>query len=432
MHVTHLLLSCALAVPAQAGGELDALIDAAGKGQPVRLKELVDALLSSGPQAAEEWRAALDLRRPGRDLLFPEDAPPLLETADLEALESLTHQVPQALLEREATLKGEEWATAARIGLGLLLDDSSALDLSGYLELATPPDDLEYSTYREVGRALASTLTRRLEHDRSLYSTLARRYGTGHSWLDLFILRGIAETQTYEALQILPSLLHAVPGLDVTVLFEISNVARTVKAPIDDSGLQRIRLYLTSIDADQRKQAALAAGRLNDYESVDPLIDLLDDEQPGVRTNAYWALREITAMTIDATPQRWRTWFDEETGWWAEEASDLLVELKSPDVARVCRAINECATKRLFRHQLTPPLVELLDHEDPTVVRAVCSALLALRATDAAPQMVRTLEHPDSEVRSHGLAMLRALTGLGLGPDARAWQGALSPAPMAR
>lgn len=426
-------LALLLGATAPAQERLDALIDGAGE-QEVTVEVLADALLAEGPDAAGAWALALDLRRPGRTPLFPEEAPPALDGATLTQLESLAALVPAELEERLADLDDARALVAAQVGLDLIGVHGDADDLPRCLHLATPRPTHEVAPYREVGGRLAEAVTALLLRDSRAYTRVARSYGMGHEWLDLYLVRSLGGARTSRALQQLPSLLGVVHRLDAAVLVEVGNVARTVEQPLSDGGGLRVRRYLEAIDAEQRKQAAVAVGRLDDYEAVEGLIELLADRERGVRTNAYWALREITAMTIDADPARWRLWFDDETGWWAQEAHGLLAYLDHPDSAEVCRAINECATKRLFRRELTAPLLPMLRHPDPTVVRAACSALFALRAADAAPAMVGVLERPETEVRAHAHAMLAGLTGRELPAEPEAWRAALAgpPLPAAR
>jgi len=428
-----LLATVLLATPALAGGELDALI-AGAEEHEVTVEALTDALLAEGAGGAQAWALALDLRRPGRAHLFPEDAPRVLTEATLARLEAVVALVPAEVEAQLADLDNARALVAAQVALDLIGAHGDADDLARCLRLAIPRPEHEYGAHREVGRRLTAAVTTVLLRDTRGYARLGRSYGTSHEWLDLYLLRGISGARTARALQRLPSLLGVVRDLDASVLLEVGNVARTVEHPLSDSAALRVRMYLGAVDPEQRKQAAVAVGQLDDYDAVEGLIELLSDGERGVRTNAYWALREITAMTIDAEPARWRIWFDDETGWWAQESRDLLADLGHVDSAEVCRAINECARKRLFRRELTAPLVPMLRHPDPTVVRAACSAFFALRASDAAPQMVAVLEHPEDEVRAHALTMLVGLTGHELPPDPGAWRAALAadPRPAAR
>jgi HEAT repeat protein len=406
--------------------DIDELLQSASQGGVIKIEDLTDTLLASGADGTRRWYQALDLRRQGRDLLFPEDAPPELDPRVLATLELLTTRVPAEVLARIPDLEPGPRLVAAHVSLDVLQRNGAAEDLQLAIALAVPHPEATYGEYRPVGRDLADAVSAILSRDDRGYAKVERAYGGGHEWIDLPLLRGLGATRAVRSLQLLPRLLASVPKLDAIVLIEIGNVARAVETPLGDAALTRVRMYLTSNQSEQRKQAAVALGRLDDYDSIDPLIELLLDEERGVRTNAYWALREITAMTINAEPNRWRMWFSDETGWWAEQAPELLAYLNDSDTAEVCRALNECGRKRLFRRQLTPELIPLLRHEDTTVVRATCSALFALRATEAAADMIEVLDHPDFGVRDHAWAMLRGLTGRDdLPPEPRAWREAL-------
>lgn len=411
--------------PLWGGQEIEEVLSAAGKGQRVGVEVLTDAILAHGPEGGQEWLRSLELWSSVQEPLEGQVDREALDGPTISHLHGVTGMVPAEIQQRLAGMVLLQWATASRCGLDLLAQGKGAADLDLCLLLAAPHPEVSYADYRAHGADLTATVTAVLEFDPSSYRLATRRYGAGHPWLDRYLLLGISGTQTGSALHILPSMLKAVPSLDSTVLLEIGNIARTVKAPLDDSAAMRVRMFLSSTRSEERKQAAIAVGRLNDYDAVEELIGLLGDEDTDVSGSAHWALRKVTAMTINAEPNRWLIWFDRETRWWVEDAYDLLAHLDHEQSAQVCRAINECAGRRLFRRELTPPLLRMLGHKDANVVRAACSALYALRAIEAAPHMISTLEHGSEAVRDHGLAMLRALTGMQLTTEQETWRIAL-------
>jgi len=411
------------------------LLEAAGAGHLPTTSELTQALLTEGPEGGTRWLLMLDERRQGRELLFPEDAPEVLDAKVLDALERLTTTVPDEVLARLGEIEEiDARHSAARVALDLLAHCGEGPDLRLACELASPHPDAKQSDHSRVGRDLAAAVTAILERDPSGYGIVESLYGAGHPWLDWNLVRGLGGTKTLAALKVLPRLLGAVPQWDASVLSKIGDVARMVQTPLDDASLNRIRMYLTSTLAEERKYAAFALGRLDDYDSLDDLIGLLSDDDRGVRANSYWALRGITAMTINSEPRRWRLWYDGETQWWREQGGELLARLADEDLAEVCLAINECGTKRLFRRQLTPELVPLLRHSDPTVVRLTCSALHSLRALDANQALIEVLEHPQIDVRLKAAEVLAGLTGeQGLPAEPEPWRERLSqPRPQAR
>ncbi|MDA1264990.1 MAG: HEAT repeat domain-containing protein [Planctomycetota bacterium] len=426
------LLAVALSAPAFADS-FDDLLEAAASGTLPKQEALLEALCERGPEAVEQWRGALALRAADRALVFPEDAPPVLDATTLTGLHELAEGIPALVALRLEDYAAGPRVTAACVALDLLAEhaDSTSFDL--VLALAKPHPEHTLTDHRPVGKKLSSCVATLLQRDPRGYTRVASAYGNIQEWLDLYLLRGLGEVRSATSMRKLASLLRVKPAWDATVLLELGNVARHVDTPLDDSGARLVRMYLSSHNIEERKQAAITVGRLDDYEAVGDLIDLLADEDRSVRTNAYWALREITAMTINAEPRRWRNWFDDETGWWAEQAPDLLVYFRHQDSAEVCLAINECAKKRLFRRQLTPALLPMLRHREPTVVRATCSALFALRAADVAEEMILALDRPEPGVREHAHRMLLGLTGLErVEPNVDAWRAALRRQPSAR
>lgn len=425
------VLSALLACTATPADDMELLLDRASEGEIADVQEIAELLIGAGPEAGTQWLAELALRHPEREWIFPEDAPLPIAVDALDRLHEVTADVPGLFAQLWPTLEENQRQDVALVALDLLAHSGEAEDLDHAVLFATPPPPAEgeqpsLTTYRSTGKKFAEVVTALLERSPRTMERVCNYYGRHHEWVSLYLLRGVAGTRSFDALRRLPRLLNIVRRLDEVVLTEIGNVARDIETPLDSGSVLRVRMFLSSSNMTERRQAAIAVGRLDDYEAVPDLIGLLADEESSVRTSAYWALREITAMTIHAEPTRWRLWFDDETGWWAEDSATILAELHSADNAEVCRAIGECAKKRLFRRELTPHLVTMLDHPDATVVRAACSAFFALKATDATPHMVPLLEHPVEEVNFHALAMMQGLTGYSIGLEPEAWTQALA------
>lgn len=430
-----------LAPPAHGGagqeGARSAIVDLVERARgesPPGAGEVADALLAAGESGPALWLRAIDQRRPERVLVFPEEAPDVLDEPALRVLDRVTLEVPAELLRRRnGETPPEEHHLAAAVGLELLAPLATAGELGLAYDLALPHADADRD-YRTVGRALEEVVREVLSRDPAGYPAVEALYaGEGPAAPRAYLLRGVGDARTFEALELLARLLGRVDDMDAVVLTQIGNVAQTVRTPLADTTLFRVRTYLASPSADERQQAAYALGRLDDYDAVSELIDLLRDEERGVRQNAYWALREITAMTINAEPRRWRMWFDTETEWWSREAPALLDTIYgASQLPAVVAAINTCGSKRLFRRQLSAELVPLLERPEPMVVRMTCSALFSLRATSAVPALVEALEHPDPEVRRQVRDTLRSLTGVDHGDSPAASQPGPNDLPTGR
>ncbi len=408
------------------------LIEAAQAGVFPSVPQLADALLSAGAAGGKRWFQEVDWRRTAQAAVDAENGSRVLSESTLHGLEVVIRGVPAEIRKRldEPGLSLEAQLDAARVGLGLLARQGAAADLILACALASPGEGMEEEAYRPVGKALERAVSRILIEDSSAFIDIEALFRESHPWVHGFLLRGIAKTRSFAALRKLPALLGKVEGLDAFVLMQVGNVAQHVNTPLDDATLVRIRTFLGASSSNERSQAAYALGQLDDYDCLEDLITLLSDEAERVQQSAHWSLGEITAMTIQPEPGRWRLWFDRETRWWAEEAPELLATIRQGELPEVVAAINTCGAKRLFRRQLYRELVPMLTSPELVVVRMTCSSLQSLRATEAVPDLVQLLAHTDPQVREQAWQCLRQLTGIQDLPAERgAWREALQLGP---
>lgn len=392
-----------------AEGDVSELLELVGDGLVPSVATVADALVEGGPREVSRW-----IR----------DAPGAARLAE-EQLDLLNREALRELLQRRVAgaLEDDRVRDVAHAGLTLAEAVGTAGDLGLVLALGDVPEEADGALWRGVRRELESSLRGILaRHPRGVHAAV--RLYSEQGWPEaLSIARAIAGVEDPGTLEVLAGLLGLHPRNDGSVLGEIGSLAERTGAGLSSGSLQRVRFYLDSPEAYDRRQAAYALGRLDDFEAVDALLGLLTDGDGGVRRVSHWALQRITRMTMAQDEPRWRAWYEEESEWWALRGRSIVSVLRDGRTAAdLVPAINECATKRLFRRWLAPELVPLLDHPDPAVVRMVCSALLSLRAREAAPELVVLLDAPEADVRALAWKVLRELTGEELPPDAAPWR----------
>lgn len=131
--------------------------------------------------------------------------------------------------------------------------------------------------------------------------------------------RLLAEIGTEAALRALSELaIGGSPKQQLAALQGLLLVADASHLPI---GLELLRNY----DPAVRKQACLLLGLTGLGEAIEPLLELLDDAEPGVVANAGWALRRITKLELRAERELWSLWW-ERTGRreWTSPEKDAL------------------------------------------------------------------------------------------------------------
>ena len=72
----------------------------------------------------------------------------------------------------------------------------------------------------------------------------------------------------------------------------------------------KLRSFLYNRRISLRKEACLALGKLKARSAAPDLIDLLEDRHEGLKSNAHWALRQISGLSLPADPELWTTWWE--------------------------------------------------------------------------------------------------------------------------
>ena len=292
--------------------------------------------------------------------------------------------------------------------------------LVGAASYAQPPTSLAATIVEAFEQALTAVLAREPEG----CGTFRNLFHEAHPDLAESIVRALGSTETAEAMSVLAALLGEGSQVDRMLLIYTGHVGQRLSHLADVLVQDRVRLFLESDRLDLRREAALACGRLEDFAAVPQLIELLENEDRALRANALWALRRITGHTFDHKADPWRLWLESELRWWDEEASQLLLDLGSSDLARVHHVVNELGQHRYQRHRLATELTRVRAMGDPELLRRVCHVLAALESKAAVPFLLQVLEQGGEVGREAAWESLRTVTGKDLPLDAALWAAA--------
>ena len=228
-------------------------------------------------------------------------------------------------------------------------------------------------------------------------------------------------------LKILADLLGYDGRLDPVLLSYIGRAAKNAPRPIDGRILERVRPFLQDEDARLVREAALAVGKLEDFESVDLLIELLGSDNRSVADNAHGSLKSMTGLGLPPRTERWSLWLRSERRWLDEEAPRVFEKLRSRESAHVVAALSALSKRRFKRDEIAVRVEPVLRHEDPAIRRLGCIALRQLGASSAVPALIDCLDDPDTTVARNAWVTLCTITGETLPPDRREWSERFPP-----
>ncbi len=205
------------------------------------------------------------------------------------------------------------------------------------------------------------------------------------------------------------------------VLRQIGRLAESCVVPAKRRVLDAVRPFVLSDKASLARDAAIACAILEDFDAIDPLIELLGRQDESVLKAAAWALNRLTALSYPRDQARWRTWLVMENQWLTSVAPGLVQGLGDPESAQVVNALNELSSRRYRRDRIADWMTPVLRDARVEIRRLACTALGRLGSKAALADLVVCLNDGDSDVAREAWNSLRAITGKNLPQDARLW-----------
>lgn len=276
----------------------------------------------------------------------------------------------------------------------------------------------------ELQRALAAMLTRGVQP----FAELEHEWPYLAPELRAAAVRALGGAGGAEALRFLAELLDRSGAATGLLLAQMGRAAEGVERGLALDVALKVRPLLLEEEEGILKSAAILLGRLEDPGSVPVLIALLDSDSAAVRSNAYWSLKRITALSLPPDGAVWSAWLRRESSWWTRRAPQAFSDLAAREAAAAAEAIREVAEHRLDRHRIARELAAALAHPAPNVRRLACESLLRVGTLEALPNLIVALEDPSPEVRASAHAALHGLTGSDLGPERVAWEATVAAA----
>ena len=372
---------------------------------------LLDTLVVAGPRALPELREAL---REGE----------AISSAEARA------QYARALSGIPALVAGlvDPTTEASRLDLArtsLALDilrgtprDGAAEEALALVRPGLPGAAPQAGLLRSFERTLTEILTARPAELEALADLPEETYPS----LRLAIVRAAGAAPSTESASFLAEVMDTDPSLDRMVLAELGRVLEAIDEPCDPWVELRVLSHLDSQEPSMRREACMTAGRVELFDAVPRLIELLEDPDEGARESAAWALERITAMRMKPEPERWLAWHRAELEWWSHDAREAFSQLRSSEAHEVAAAIRALSGHRNFRHQISEELCVVLKREEGSLAAQACAALGALGSARAIPELVEALSSPSEGTRTAAGSALERITGrTGLPAERDAW-----------
>ncbi len=406
------------------------------------LRELVDTLSQSQPAPAQDWIDVLVVQPPNT-------------TSDLWLLlgEENQHREQQAyravlfdVCARLAAQHGAEpfepraWRPRLRIALEVLhhLGTSEQMQqVFDLLQVSEDPEKAAPSGYRLSfdTRALQEALIASLSRDVGCWDVLDRHYAQADFQVARAMLRALGEGDWPVTANALGRWIGQRPSLDAVLLTQIARVLRQPQVQLSEEHRLKVRRMLLQGHDSVRQAAIRTMGFADDVSSIQALITVLSDTNLALHEESLRALHRITAMTIDGHPDRWELWFEEESNWWREEAASTLSAIKRSHPTAIAELLRELGSKRLFRREIAPHILPLLQDQRPEVARMALAALDSLRPPLelVESELGVLLDHRHHQVREDAERVL-----LHLGADLPHWRRKLqlpakpAPSPLPR
>jgi len=235
------------------------------------------------------------------------------------------------------------------------------------------------------------------------------------------LARAGARVPSPAGLELLLAMVGYREPLDTMLLSLAVSVARDLDGPFEEGVKTKARLSLTDPDFQVLRQAALLVARLEDFESTELLIDLLDHEHAGVRASAHRALCELTGLDLRSDAKSWSSWYENELSWYQKEVPTLRRMLTHGSPVQVAEALRELARHRYDRHRTALDIAQVLEHDNRNLRKRACIALRQLQSEAPVDALIDSLEDEEAIAREAYLTLL-TLTGEELPADAKAWR----------
>ena len=299
-------------------------------------------------------------------------------------------------------------------GLLVIAYHGDASDLERAQGLCDHPGDVWRSEFR-------STCARLFTRDGAFESVASKRLWYLPTNLGEELIHATADVGGEPAFDFLERVLRGREELWPVALADLFRMAQARPWELPEDLLDYVEELLRSHDPATRREAAKLLGLASFAPAAEQLVELLEDEEPGVAQAAHWALERGFAQKLPPEAPRWRSWLAGARQWWSERGDQVLNDIESDDPHVALDALKELARQRYRRREISRAAVPLLLHPDPVLAEVAAGLIGRLGDGSEAPELIAALGRSESRVRDAAGAALRHLFGTRIENDPVAW-----------
>lgn len=394
-----------------------------------------DELFESGPACVPVLFAILMGEvRDERALSTPDpDAPPS-RTHSAPRVEDLVYEAlsrqpgDEVVAHLRAVITPEAPAEARVLAARVLSGAVDSHAFEAMIEVAAGLDPFQLQRPYLRG-PFSDALARLLGRDPSQFADVEDVLEDQHDAVVLLVVESLPEERVNAGLPVVLAMFGRNESLDLAAMEKLAELAASPRATGEVWSslecLRMVRRQLESKSWKMRRQAAVAAARLHDLESLDRLIKMLEDEHRSVQRTALWSLHEMTGQRFGVEPRAWKDWLDSERAWFEGPRTDVEWNILSGLDADVIEGIRDLLQHPLYRDSAADLLGPLLVEAPPGVFAAAQTALVQLDSPRGVAYLVPCLELEDDAVRTSSWRALRSLTALDLPAEREVWEDEL-------
>ncbi len=315
--------------------------------------------------------------------------------------------------------------TSTRIAiLGILQSHGNAADMSSLPEWACG-HGWKGRIKRDLRDAFKQTVAGILDRDPSASSAVNRVDRDLPLSLKPALISALGGTESESSLTTLADMLGNDPRLEPLILRELAVLGSKLPHPLNDGALTEVAKTLQSPIRTVRQQGIEACRAMEATQAVPALIKLLESEDTVESEQSLKALESITGQRLSPIVLEWTKWYQEANAWWATEAQDLILLVRTGTPVEVNQALVDLSRQRFFRHRLAAPMAVALTNEEDSIVGVACATLGHMASPLAVEPLLKLLaQSKTTRIQQAVLQALLQITGQNHGLDPEAWRQA--------